>query len=135
MYNFQSILKEKMKLLSNKVYFTIVMILILLFGGIIYFNSEEKLLEEDKIKVAYQNFLTKENQTAEKMFGKLTIDKSKNQLENLKLKKCQKIEGQYECIVFVKVNTIRGIQENEEKLILIQENNQEIILKKSILSK
>lgn len=124
-----------MKLLSNKVYFTIVMILILLFGGIIYFNSEEKLLEEDKIKVAYQNFLTKENQTAEKMFGQLTIDKSKNQLENLKLKKCQKIEGKYECIVFVKVNTIRGIQENEEKLILIQENNQEVILKKSILSK
>jgi hypothetical protein len=128
-------LKEKMKISSKKVYLIIGIVLTIMIGTS-YLNSEESPLKEENVNIAYQNFLTKENQIAKKMFGELTIENSKNKLENLKLKKCKETESQkYECIVSVKVNTIRGILESDEKILVSKENNQEIIIQKSILNK
>jgi len=115
-------------------YVSIAIVITSLLSAYIHYRQEKVLLDENNLKISYEEYLNLEAKEAEKKYGKLTIKNAKAELKNFSVKECKDLKNnQYECVVEVKEINIRGEHEYKQKLNVTNKDSKYQITQKTIL--
>lgn len=115
-------------------YVSLGIIITSLVSAYFYYRNEKVLLDENSLKISYEEYLNQESKDAEKKFGKLMIKNAKADLKNFSIKECKDLQNnQYECVIEVKEVNIRGEHEYNQKLNVTTKDSKYQITQKTIM--